>query len=197
MFLFFLCSHNCPKQARTSFPFYKSFYSIVSAKVSVSNAVQKLQLNDLLIFPRIYEPLKRWAPNALETLHKKKHSSLFWPKWLLGRKQFLVPVFVYVSKSDWMLNQLTSKSVPHNDNSLKRYLISNLFFFFTNFMYLTFVFLVLFLYHLCITVRLFNFLKAKSDLWILFCSYQSWFVKSKNVIYTFWYSLSSTSSILE
>ena len=68
---FFLYSPDYPKQARTSFPFYKSFYSIVSAKVSVSNAVQKLQLNDLLIFPRIYEPLKRWAPNALETLHKK------------------------------------------------------------------------------------------------------------------------------
>ena len=92
----------------------------------------------------------------------------FWPKWLLGRKQILVPVLVYVSKSDWMLNQLTSKSVLHNDNSPKRYLISN--FFFTYFMYLTFVFLLLFLYHLCIAVTIFNFLKAKSDLWVLFCT---------------------------
>ena len=31
---FFLCSPDCPKQPRTSFPFYKSFYSIVSPKVS-------------------------------------------------------------------------------------------------------------------------------------------------------------------
>ena len=32
----FLCSPDCPKQPRTSFQFYKFFYSIVSAKVSVS-----------------------------------------------------------------------------------------------------------------------------------------------------------------
>ena len=31
---FFLCSPDCPKQPRTSFPFYKLFYPIVSAKVS-------------------------------------------------------------------------------------------------------------------------------------------------------------------
>ena len=31
---FFLCSPYCPKQPRTSFPFYKFFYPIVSAKVS-------------------------------------------------------------------------------------------------------------------------------------------------------------------
>ena len=34
---FFLCSPNCPKQPRNSFPFYKFFYPIVSAKVSGSN----------------------------------------------------------------------------------------------------------------------------------------------------------------
>ena len=33
---FFLCSPNCPKQPRNSFPFYKFFYPIVSAKVSIS-----------------------------------------------------------------------------------------------------------------------------------------------------------------
>ena len=32
--VFFLCSPDCPKQPRTSFPFYKFFYPIVSAKVS-------------------------------------------------------------------------------------------------------------------------------------------------------------------
>ena len=31
---FFLCSPDCPKQPRTSFPFYEFFYPIVSAKVS-------------------------------------------------------------------------------------------------------------------------------------------------------------------
>ena len=31
---FFLCSPDCAKQPRTSFPFYKFFYPIVSAKVS-------------------------------------------------------------------------------------------------------------------------------------------------------------------
>lgn len=140
--------------------------------------MQKLQLNDLLIFPRIYEPLKRWAPNALETLHKKTFIIIL-TKMIIGRKQILVPVLVYVSKSDWMLNQLTSKSVLHNDNSPKRYLISN--FFFTYFMYLTFVFLLLFLYHLCIAVTIFNFLKAKLDLWVLISTYQSWLVKSKHI----------------
>jgi hypothetical protein len=32
--VFFLCSPDCPKQPRTSFPFYKFFYPIISAKVS-------------------------------------------------------------------------------------------------------------------------------------------------------------------
>ena len=32
--VFFLCSPDCPKQPRTSFPFYKLFYPIISAKVS-------------------------------------------------------------------------------------------------------------------------------------------------------------------
>ena len=31
---FFFCSPDCPKKPRTSFPFYKFFYPIVSAKVS-------------------------------------------------------------------------------------------------------------------------------------------------------------------
>ena len=31
---FFLCSPDCPKQRRTSFPFYNFFYTIVSPKVS-------------------------------------------------------------------------------------------------------------------------------------------------------------------
>ena len=146
--------------------------------------MQKLQLNDLLIFPRIYEPLKRWAPNALETLHTQKTFIIILTKMIIGRKQILVPVLVYVSKSDWMLNQLTSKSVPHNDNSPKRYLISNIFFF-TYFINLTFVFLLLFLYHLCIAVTIFNFLKAKSDLWVLFSTYQSWFVKSKHIKFAY------------
>ena len=34
MAIFFLCSPDCPKQPRASFPFYKFFYTIVSAKVS-------------------------------------------------------------------------------------------------------------------------------------------------------------------
>jgi hypothetical protein len=34
---FFLCSPDCPKQPRTSFPFYKLFYPIISAKVSDQN----------------------------------------------------------------------------------------------------------------------------------------------------------------
>ena len=32
--VFFLCSPECTKQPRTSFPFYKFFYSIISAMVS-------------------------------------------------------------------------------------------------------------------------------------------------------------------
>ena len=34
--VFFVCSPDYPKQPGTSFPFYKLFYAIVSAKVSVS-----------------------------------------------------------------------------------------------------------------------------------------------------------------
>ena len=34
---FFLCSPDCPKQPRTSFPFYKFFYTTISAKISVCN----------------------------------------------------------------------------------------------------------------------------------------------------------------
>ena len=41
---FFLCSPDCPKQPRTSFPFYKFFYPIVSAKVSVHKIVITLDL---------------------------------------------------------------------------------------------------------------------------------------------------------
>ena len=36
--VFFLCSPDFPKQPRTSFPFYKFFYPIESAKVSVCNS---------------------------------------------------------------------------------------------------------------------------------------------------------------
>ena len=32
---FFLCSPDCPKQPRTSFPLYKFFYTTISAKISV------------------------------------------------------------------------------------------------------------------------------------------------------------------
>ena len=35
---FFLCSTACPKQRRTSFPFYKSFYPTISARISEYNA---------------------------------------------------------------------------------------------------------------------------------------------------------------
>ena len=40
--VFFLCSPDCPKQPRTSFPFYKFFYPIISAKVSGSQCCTKL-----------------------------------------------------------------------------------------------------------------------------------------------------------
>ena len=32
--VFFLCSPNCPKQPRTSFPFYKFFYPTISGRIS-------------------------------------------------------------------------------------------------------------------------------------------------------------------
>ena len=35
--VFFLCSPNCPKQPRTSFPFYKLFYPTISDRISESN----------------------------------------------------------------------------------------------------------------------------------------------------------------
>ena len=41
---FFLCSPDCPKKPRTSFPFYKFFYPIVSAKVSVKTLLEFFQL---------------------------------------------------------------------------------------------------------------------------------------------------------
>ena len=33
---FFLCSPDCPKQSRSSFPFYKFFYPTISARISGS-----------------------------------------------------------------------------------------------------------------------------------------------------------------
>jgi hypothetical protein len=32
--VFFLCSPDCPKQPRTSFPFYKLFYPTISGRIS-------------------------------------------------------------------------------------------------------------------------------------------------------------------
>ena len=34
--IFFLCSPDCPKQPRTSFPFYKFFYTTISCRISGS-----------------------------------------------------------------------------------------------------------------------------------------------------------------
>ena len=45
--VFFLCSPDCPKQPRTSFPFYKFFYPIVSAKVSGLNHGSYLKISQL------------------------------------------------------------------------------------------------------------------------------------------------------
>ena len=36
--VFFLCSPDCPKLPRTSFPFYKFFYSSISGKISAYDA---------------------------------------------------------------------------------------------------------------------------------------------------------------
>ena len=43
---FFLCSPDCPKQSRTSFPSYKFFYTIVFAKVSVCTQLQQRRSTD-------------------------------------------------------------------------------------------------------------------------------------------------------
>ena len=40
--VFFLCSPDCPKQPKYSFPFYKFFYTIVSAKVSGTYVLSQL-----------------------------------------------------------------------------------------------------------------------------------------------------------
>ena len=36
--VFFLCSADCPKQPRTSSPFYKLFYPTISGRISVPNS---------------------------------------------------------------------------------------------------------------------------------------------------------------
>ena len=47
---FFLCSPDCPKQPRTSYPFYKFFYPILSPKVSDQNfETFRIQVNALPI----------------------------------------------------------------------------------------------------------------------------------------------------
>ena len=52
--VFFLCSPNCPKQPRTSFPFYKFFYTTNSYRVSAcmyafcpNNAKNKFMVSDV------------------------------------------------------------------------------------------------------------------------------------------------------
>ena len=50
----FLCSPDCPKQPRTSFPCYKFFYTIVSAKVSDSFGFTRMfSIYILGVFQRI------------------------------------------------------------------------------------------------------------------------------------------------
>ena len=36
VWVFFLCSPPCPKQPKTSFPFYKFFYQTISARISAN-----------------------------------------------------------------------------------------------------------------------------------------------------------------
>ena len=43
---FFLCSHDCPKQSRTSFPFYKLFYLTISARISDCRNVHRKSRQD-------------------------------------------------------------------------------------------------------------------------------------------------------
>ena len=51
--VFFLCSPNCPKQHRSSFPFFKFFYLTISGRISgVGKLLKKPQSVSLLSDPR-------------------------------------------------------------------------------------------------------------------------------------------------
>ena len=48
--VFYLCSPDCPKQPKSSFPFCKLFYTIVSSKVSgLTLLIKQAPLNDYLV----------------------------------------------------------------------------------------------------------------------------------------------------
>ena len=90
---FFLCSHDCPKQPRTSFPFYDFFYTIVSAKVSdlltQKNVLWKTYLCNIWTFVKVNVKISLSALRAtpkFAILAKQRLLSYFWIKILAGFK---------------------------------------------------------------------------------------------------------------
>ena len=67
---FFLCSPDCPKQPRTSFPFYKLFYPIISGRISEETPFLK--------FCKLWSFLNRDSP----VVHKCQKLGSYWCKWI-------------------------------------------------------------------------------------------------------------------
>ena len=63
---FFLCSPDCPKQPRTSFPFYKFFYPTISDRISggTHTAKRKKKMQIFPFFLPILKPLQ-WTLGRL------------------------------------------------------------------------------------------------------------------------------------
>ena len=107
---FFFCNPECPKQPRTSFPFYKFFYTIVSAKVSAYYEENK-QENSGNIFCT-HDNLERLQLNFLP----QTTSSIMQDNTLLIFLQFLskIPAQVYNQECCGILMYLF---VSTSDNS--------------------------------------------------------------------------------
>ena len=57
--VFFLCSPDCPKQPRTSFPFYKFSYTIICSKICVIQITIITIVPSKMILPHCARPMGR------------------------------------------------------------------------------------------------------------------------------------------
>ena len=101
----FLCSPNCPKQPRTSFPFYEFFYTIISAKVSVLQIQDYFLSTGFLLWPALIWFIELSSIIKWRFSHEKKAKE--------GRKGklfidlcciFLHNIQIYTVEPGWLWN---------------------------------------------------------------------------------------------
>ena len=117
---FFLCSPDCAKQPRTSFPFYEFFYTIISAKVSVYSAPICFQFYlTFTFFVKINNALDLLATNPfIIMLSKDSGTIVFTSKIVFSINEQVTIVFRAVDNclqtsgqlSSWALVKLSSQN---------------------------------------------------------------------------------------